>query len=124
MVSELLGGRYPLVVEKSLISKVDELINEGQDPAIVREALKLWLDKPDAGVALLPYLIANVMRGGGERTAALRQAYRSGDTKPLAQFGWVFTPPDLPLDIKTVADAKAFMLAAKRKWITDIQGGS
>lgn len=119
MVADTLKGSYPGAVITSLANKVDELLNEGQDPHVLREAVKAWGDTKDAGVGLLPHLVANVIRRGGtgERTSALREAWKTGDLRPLAKFGLVFTPPDIPREITNVDDAKLFMLDAKRIWI-------
>jgi hypothetical protein len=122
MVGDVLGGKFPLAVEQSLSRKVEELLNEGQDPKVLKEAVKLWGDTPGAGVALLPYLVADAIRKRKDigRDAALREAWKTGDTRPLEKFGLVFTPPDLPLDITTVDEAKAFMFKHKREWIEQV----
>lgn len=119
MVNEVLNGMFPDAVEQSLARKVEELFHEGQQPGVLREAVKTWRDTAEAGVGLLPYLVANVIRtgGSGERNCALREAWKTGDMRPLARFGLVFTPPDIPREITTVAEAKDYMLAHKRAWI-------
>lgn len=119
MVNEVLNGRFPDAVEQSLARKVEELLNEGQEPSVLKEAVKTWGDTANAGVGLFPHLVANVIRtgGSGELNTTLREAWKTGDLRPLARFGLVFTPPDIPLDITTTADAKAYMLTHKRAWI-------
>jgi hypothetical protein len=123
LVAAVLPPGHPIDVQNRLANEVAKLFEEGIEYKIVEAALKLWLGKPNYGPALLPMLVSEVTRKGGfaERDVALRDAWKTGDTKPLARFGLVFTPPDLPREIQTPEAARFFMLGAKRAWIEDIR---
>jgi hypothetical protein len=123
MVGEVLGERYPAAVAASLAAKVAELLNEGQEVQAIRAALKLWSDQPDAGIGLLPFLVARVIRDNqaGDLRALLRASWKSGDVTPLRRHGYWFTPPDIPPDIKTPDRMQAWMLSQKRLWIKDLE---
>lgn len=119
LVHEILPAGHPVNVVLKLGNEAAKLLEEGIEYGVVKAALKLWLGKDNAAPSWLPMLVSDVIRkgGSGERDSALREAWMTGDLKPLARFGLVFTPPDLPLDITTVPDAKAWMFTHKRAWI-------
>ena len=123
LVAMVIPAGHPQDVMAKLAAEVSDLLIEGIEFDVVKMALKLWLGKTNAPPSWLPMLVSDVVRRGGfaERDAALRDAWRSGDLKPLARFGLVFTPPDLPREVKTVDEAKSFMSAAKRAWITEVR---
>jgi hypothetical protein len=123
LVHSVIPSEHPSGVRAKLTNEVGALFAEGIEYRVVEAALKLWLGKPNAAPSWLPMLVSDVTRKGGfaERDAALREAWKTGDTKPLQRFGLVFTPPDLPLDVKTPEAARFFMLAAKRVWIEQLR---
>jgi hypothetical protein len=123
LVAEVLPSGHPSEVQNKLANEVAKLLEEGIEYSVVKAALKLWLGKSNAAPSWLPMLVSDVTRKGGtaERDVALREAWKTGDTKPLARFGLVFTPPDLPRAINTVEGARFFMLRAKRAWIEQLR---
>lgn len=123
LVHEILPPGHPANVQLKLGTEVANLLAEGIEYGVVKAALKLWLGKSNAPPSWLPMLVSDVTRkgGAGELDSALRDAWTTGDTKPLQKFGLVFTPPDLPLDVTTPADARAYMVRAKREWISTIR---
>jgi hypothetical protein len=123
LVAEVIPPGHPFSVKKKLAYEVANLLKEGIEYQVVKAALKLWLGKSNAAPSWLPMLVSDVTRKGGaaERDAALREAWTTGDTKPLQRFGLVFTPPDLPLDVTTPGDARFYMLRAKRAWIEQLR---
>ena len=125
LVHEVIPPGHPHDVVVKLTSEVSDLLVEGIEYGVVRGALKLWLAKDNAAPSWLPMLVSDVVRknGTGERDAALREAWKTGDLLPLQRYGLVFTPPDIPHTITVVEDAKAFMLAAKRAWIEHVRQG-
>ncbi len=125
LVHESIPPGHPNDVVQKLAQQVSNLLVEGIEYGVVRAALKLWLAKDNAAPSWLPMLVSDVVRknGTGERVAALRDAWKTGDLLPLQRYGLVFTPPDVPHTITAVEDAKAFMLAAKRAWIEQVREG-
>lgn len=125
LVHEIIPPGHPHDVVVKLTSEVSDLLVEGIEYGVVRAALKLWLAKDNAAPSWLPMLVSDVVRknGHGERDAAMREAWKSGDLAPLQRWGFVFSPPPVPREITVVEDAKAFMLAAKRAWIEQIREG-
>lgn len=123
LVHETIPPGHPADVVFKLTSQVSALLIEGIDAGVIRAALKLWLAKSSAPPSWLPMLVSDAarQRGSGERDAALREAWRTGETGPLVKFGYVFTPPDLPHSITTVEEAKQFMREAKRAWIAGLR---
>jgi len=123
LVHKIIPPGHPGDVIQKLTKEVSDLLIEGIEFDVVKAALKLWLGKSNAAPSWLPMLVSDVVRRGGyaERDAALREAWKTGDTKVLARFGLVFTAPDLPLSIVTVNEAKAFMLNAKQQWIEQVR---
>lgn len=125
LVYEVIPPGHPNDVVAKLTAAVSDLLVEGIEYTVVRAALKLWLAKDNAPPSWLPLLVSDVVRknGHGEREAALREAWKTGDLAPLQRWGLVFTPPPIPRDITSVEDAKDFMRHQKRKWIEQIQQG-
>lgn len=123
LVHEVIGPGHPVNVQHKLSNEVASLLAEGIEYSVVKAALKLWLGKPNAAPSWLPLLVSDVTRKGGygEMDSALREAWKTGDTKPLQRYGLVFTPPDLPREITDVRDARQFMLLAKRAWIGNLR---
>ena len=123
LVSSVIPQGHPDDVIAKLTKETSDLLVEGIEYEVVKAALKLWLGKSNAAPSWLPMLVSDVIRQGGyaERDAALREAWKTGDLKPLARFGLVFTPPDLPMSITTVSEAKAWMFERKREWIVQVR---
>lgn len=123
LVAEVVPAGHPTDVLRRLANEAAKLLEEGVEYSIVKAALKVWLSKDNAPIIWLPMFVSDVIKqgGSGERDAALRQAWITGDLKPLVKFNLVFTPPDLPLEITTVGDAKAFMLRHKQAWIERVR---
>lgn len=124
MVFDVLGGKYPEAVVTSLGRKVEELINEGQDPAALKDVVKVWGNTPGAGVALLPFLLVDVIRKrkDNDLLQVIRECYRTNDVTPLRRFGYWFRPPTTPDHIKTTDEMRAYMREAQREWLTDLAG--
>lgn len=113
---------HPRQVREQLRSKVDELLADGQDPAVITAALKIWVGRPKAGAGLLPFLVSEAMREGGGLRAALRDAWKTGNVTPLRRWGhWWEEPDDVPPDVKTPSQMRAFLLARKRIWIEQVE---
>jgi hypothetical protein len=123
LVRDVVPPGHPADVLHKLTQEVSDLLIEGIEFGVVKAALKLWLAKSNAAPSWLPMLVSDVVRkgGGGERDSALREAWKTGDLAPLQRYGLVFTAPDMPIEVKTVEEAKLFMLQSKRKWIERVK---
>lgn len=62
-------GRYPDPVLADLRIRVSALLNEGTDPSLITEALRLW-DERDGGPGLLPHLLADAAKARRPKPAA------------------------------------------------------
>lgn len=124
IVHEIVPAEHPSAVRQSLQAKVAELLEDGQEARVVEAALKLWLTKPNSSAALLPHLVSDVIRqgGNGELIALLRECYKTADVSPLRRYDYVFTEPDPPIGA-SVEETRTFMQKAKRAWLTEIQKG-
>lgn len=123
LVQEIIPPEHPSLVRQQLAAKVAGLLEEGTETVVLASALKLWLAKPNAGVSLLPHLVSDAVRsrGEGDVTQLLRDCYKSGDVTPLRRHGyWFPEPDDIPDDVKT-AQMSAYMLKAKRAWLTQLK---
>jgi len=123
LVFDVFGGRYPESVERSLISKVGELLEEGQEKHVITEALKIWGTKPEATVGLLPFLIVDAIRANKNNNLdkLIRDALETNDITPLRRFGYWFEYPSAPLHLKTAGEVTEFMVAAQREWLLRLQ---
>lgn len=123
LVYENIPTSQPEQVHRKLRDKTAELLAEGIEPLWIGRGLKEWVSRHDAGVHLLPFLISDLMRQnkGSELESVMRGCWSTGDLAPLYQRGHVFDAPEVPSDLTTIADIRAFMLAAKRQWINSLR---
>ena len=124
LVDRACPAAIPRDVKKNLVSRCRDLLSEGTVPTDLERALKKWGSNPDAGVGLLPFLVAEVVRSrhDGELLEALRKAWTDYDVTPLSRWGLVFVPPDIPADVD-VKGARELTREAKRQWIAQIGEG-
>lgn len=122
LVRETVPEQHPSAIRKQLARKAAELLTEGIDREVVKRALVLWTTKA-LSPSLLPSLASEAMKES-QRSQSLRsvmrECWKSGQVTPLKPFGYVFTPPDFPDNCTDPEDRRAFMLAAKRKWLTEL----
>ena len=122
LVGEVLGDRFPNVVRQQVTGKVAELLEEGQEVASLKGALKMWAERPNANVNLLPHLVADVIRKdrSGDLANLIRDCWVSHDVTPLRKFGHWFPVPSAPRSIKTPDEMVRFMRAEQRKWLEQL----
>ncbi|WNO26161.1 hypothetical protein SEA_SAINTS25_78 [Mycobacterium phage Saints25] len=118
LVYHVVGDAHPDRVLRQLEQQIESLLTEGTEIAVAERALKLWLAKPNAGAALLPYLVSDALRATGNAAIeeALRDAYRTGDMAPLLEHGYIYELPD-PEPGMTIEQVRAATLAHKREQI-------
>lgn len=121
LVNEIIVG-HPNEVMQKLQDHVSDLLIEGVEWSVVKSTLKLWLTKDHAPPSWLPMLVSDVLRqrSDGELVQALRQAWSMGSPVPLARYGFVFTAPNIPREVKG-EQVTVFMREAVRKWVEQIR---
>lgn len=119
LVRDVLGDRFPGAVRTQLSGKVAELLQEGQEVAPIKAALKVWGDRPGANASLLPYLVADAIREdtSGDLKQAIRTSWATNDVTPLRKFGFWFRPPVAPREIDNPEDMLRFMRNAQKDWL-------
>lgn len=125
IVRDVLGDRFPSLVRTQLTAKVAELLQEGQEASAIKAALKVWCERPNAGVSLLPHLVADAIRRdtSGDLIQLIRDCWISGNVEPLRRYGYWFPIPSAPLSIKTPGEMVEFMKASQRKWLEGLVEG-
>lgn len=123
LMDKVIPRTYPQVVRGALEKQAEQLLNEGTDMPTLEGALRKWLTKPNAGAALLPFLVSDVLRERAEDDLGtlLSEAHKSGDISKLARRGMIFTPSDDEPDGLDVAGLRAWNLTQKRSWIEQKQ---
>lgn len=120
LVSMSPAAEHPAKVRNSLRNEVQTLLNEGQEPSVIEQALKKWASREDAPPAFLHHFVSDAIRQGGDGfDEILRKAWRTGDVSQLAQFGHVFVPPD-PKPGMSVQDVRDENKRAKREWVSSL----
>ena len=73
LVEECVDANHPRIIIRQLAQQVEKLMREHVSNGLIREALKEWDTRPDAGPPMLPHLISTVIR---RRRAQQRQDER------------------------------------------------
>lgn len=87
LIREAVPNTFPQATKTALALQAGQLLKAGTEPDIVREALKLWMAKPNAGPGLLPHLAADALKA---RTATPKR-----DAATEKALGWLALAPDL-----------------------------
>lgn len=80
LVDECVDGDHPVVIRRQLAQQVDRLMREHVSTSLIREALKEWDTRPDAGPPMLPHLVSTVIRR--------RRAEQRNECQRAAMTGW------------------------------------
>lgn len=89
LIREAVPNTFPQATKTALALQAGQLLHAGTEPDIVREALKLWMAKPNAGPGLLPHLAADAIK------AHTRTATPKRDAATEKALGWLALAPDL-----------------------------
>lgn len=119
LVYRVVPAGHPDAVRQRLAAAVHALItDDGISPGVIEQALGRWLERTNAHVSLLPFLVSDLIREN--KVADFREvcatAWRTFDVTPLEQRGHMFVPPTLPAGA-TVQEIRQYIRAAKRNWI-------
>lgn len=79
-------GSMPQATKTALALKAAELLHAGTDERHIRDALDLWMAKPDAGPGLLPHLVAEAIK---TETAPVRTAPAAGNSHDAKVVGYL-----------------------------------
>lgn len=122
MVWECLPPGFPNAVHQKLAEKVAELIDEGVESKIIRKALAVWAETPNAGPGFLPWIVSDLVRDDSSIESVLDAAFESGDIGELVRRGYSFSPADPPPGL-SVSEMREWMFVAKRMWIEELRRG-
>ncbi|MCA1007416.1 hypothetical protein LCL87_16995 [Rhodococcus hoagii] len=89
LIREAVPNTFPQATKTALALQAGQLLKAGTEPDIVREALKLWMAKPNAGPGLLPHLAADALK------ARTRTSTPKRDAATEKALGWLALAPDL-----------------------------
>lgn len=81
LVNSAIGKEFPSAVRTALAIEAGRLLLDGHPPALISQALHLWLEKPSLGPKTLPLLVADVLRAA--RAPASGQGLSTADRRVL-----------------------------------------
>ena len=83
LVDECVDKDHPLVIRRQLALQVDKLLRDQVSPTLIRDALREWDTRPDAGPPMLPHLVSTVIRRrrAQQRTECQRAAMTDWEDK-------------------------------------------
>lgn len=113
---------HPKVSQDRLADEVLKLIEEGIPRSAIEAGLETWGQRKDARFAWLSYFVSDALRAGEcGLSAALREARRTWDMTPLAEFGFRWQAPDVPEGMRSAARVKEWMRGQKSAWLNEIE---
>lgn len=123
LVRRSLTTSHPERVRKKLQLEVQLLLKEGFDTNVVGRALRKWDAKGDAGPALLPLLVSDVVKEQRDDDVleVIRQAWRTYDIQPLKQYGYWFPAPQVWPREWTIEQTREFHRQKKREWLEGLE---
>lgn len=62
LVNECVDRDHPLLIRRQLAQQVGKLLREHMSKTLIRDALREWDTRPDAGPPMLPHLVSTVIR--------------------------------------------------------------
>lgn len=71
LVNESVDSEHPAIIRRQLAQQVHKLLQDNVSPSLIRDALREWDTRPDAGPPMLPHLVSTVIR---RRRAQQKQA--------------------------------------------------
>lgn len=80
LVDENVDDEHPLIIRRQLSQQVEKLMREHVSTGLIREALREWDTRPDAGPPMLPHLISTVIRR--------RRAQQKQDERRASMTDW------------------------------------
>ena len=62
LVDECVDKEHPMIIRRQLAQQVYKLMQQHVSSSLIRDALREWDTRPDAGPPMLPHLISTVIR--------------------------------------------------------------
>lgn len=116
---------HPKATQDRLADEVLKLIDEGVPRKAIEAGLDKWGERTNARFAWLAYYVSDAIRAGESGIhAAIKEARRTWDMAPLADFGYRWKAPDLPDGMKTAKQVREFMHQQKSMWLDEIEADS
>ncbi|MDH6283134.1 hypothetical protein [Prescottella agglutinans] len=94
LIREVVPKTFPQATKTGLALQAGQLLHAGTEPDVVREALELWMAKPNAGPGLLPHLAADALKARNPQAGG-KQPARGSAAKVQ---GWLALAPDIDDD--------------------------
>ena len=115
-------GCHPKATQDRLAAEVEKLIDEGVPRSAIEAGLRTWGGRADARFAWLAYYVSDAIRQGESGIhAAIKEARRTLDMSPLAEFGYRWHAPDPPDEARSAKAIREFMRRRKLLWLDDIE---
>ena len=113
---------HPKATQDRLADEVLKLIEEGVPRKAIEAGLETWRSRKDARFAWLAYFVSDAIRDGECGVhAAIKEARKTWNMTPLAEFGFKWEPPDLPDGMRTARQVREFMRERKAAWLDEIE---
>lgn len=117
-------SNHPLTTQNRLSAEVEKLIDEGVPLSAIEAGLRTWGERKEARFAWLAYYVSDAIRAGESGVhAAIKEARRTWDMAPLAEFGFRWESPDLPDGMKSPRQVREYMRQRKAAWLDGIEAG-
>lgn len=124
LVQEVLPG-FPHDAQARLADEVRKLMDEGLTTPVLMAALEKWRTRPDSPFSWLSYFASDAIRQGETGLAgAIKQARKTLNMAPLAEFGYRWQAPDPPDEAKSARAIRGFMREQKELWLDTIEAST
>lgn len=116
--------QHPRHTQDRLADEALKLIDEGVPRSAIEAGLRTWGERKEARFAWLSYYVSDAIRAGESGIhAAIKQARRTWDMAPLAEFGYRWQSPELPDGMKSPRQVREYMRQRKAAWLDEIEAG-
>lgn len=123
IVSDALSD-HPFTAQQRLADEVQKLIDEGVPLSAIQAGLKTWGERKEARFSWLAYYVSDAIRAGHSGIhAAIKEARRTWNMTPLADYGYKWRSPDLPDGMKSPRQVREYMREKKAAWLDEIEAG-
>lgn len=115
---------HPYATQNRLADEVEKLIDEGVPLGAIEAGLRTWGERKEARFAWLAYYVSDAIRAGESGVhAAIKEARRTWNMTPLADYGYRWAAPELPDGMKSARQVREFMRQRKAAWLDQIEAG-
>lgn len=113
---------HPKATQDRLADEVLKLIDEGVPRRAIEAGLDKWGSRANARFAWLSYYVSDSIREGECGIyAAIKEARKTWNMAPLAEFGHKWVSPDLPDGMRSPRQVREYMRERKAEWLDGIE---